>query len=350
MNEAADKASFLTQGVFQLTDASYPPLAMLFRKGIDSRIRLFEDQDSVITKEESFFAGLPQGNPVPLRISKVVDPESIVSPRLDLPSPPQVYLEMQDALTKGQDSPSELSKIISKDTSLTAKLLKLANSAFYGFSKEIESITHAVSLIGTRQLTMLVSGMCFVSGFKYIPSDIVDMETFWKHSLSTGIHAHLIARSAGFRDSERFFVGGLLHDIGRLALFHGKPDTAKAALAKAKEKQSTLVYMEQEELGYDHSTLGSILLREWNIPNQLRALVLYHHIPEIAKEVREFAVIHVADTITRALGMGLSGEFFVMPLREVAWESLNISVEQYEEILEDAAELLEPMVRILGRK
>src|SRR5690606_20965637 len=110
-----------------------------------------------------------------------------------LSSLPAVIEELEEALDKGDASMDDLGEIVKKDTDLTARLLRLANSSFYGFPKGVESVGEALSLIGIEQMKQLLSGSSVIEYFKDIPSEAVNMRSFWEHSIATGIAAKVIA-------------------------------------------------------------------------------------------------------------------------------------------------------------
>lgn len=325
-NPAAKAAYEVTSGVFRFADLSHPAVAMLFTLGQSSRRTRLESRrrNPVLEKERRFFAQLPADRPVEEDRHPGVEPDLMALADLELPSPPHVYLALQTALADRHKTTADIADIVSADPSLATRLLKLVNSPLYAAGRKVDSILRAVSLVGTEQITLLAAAMSVMTHFRDIPPELMDLPAFWQHSLSTGVLARLLADRAGVRDREYHFLGGLLHDIGRLVLFQAMPELSRQALLKAKSKQMYLYYAEQDEIGYDHSTIGSVLFRKWELPPALRLTVLYHHIPEISEQVRENAVVHLADVMSHALGLGLSGEFFLPPLSEQAWDSLGL--------------------------
>ena len=344
-----DPATALTARLFRYADTSHPAMATLMELGTCRRRRLFEagTREKTLLKELAFFRDLPKEMPEELPRPPAIDPDAIVMPDLKLPSPPQVYAELQQAIADPHMTSHDLGCIVSQDVGLTARMLKLVNSAYFSAAQKVDSIDRAVAMLGTQQVSLLAAAMCVMNEFKSIPKDLVDLQSFWLHSLATGVLARLVAQRVNLHDAEYYFLAGLLHDIGRLTLFQSRPDLARKALTKARERQMFLHYAEQEEIGYDHSTLGSVLFRKWELPPQLRMTVLYHHIPDISEQVVENAVIHVADIMAHALGFGISGEYFMPPLSEPAWEELGLTVEDLPDIAEQAEEVLMPMFKTL---
>lgn len=276
-----------------------------------------------------------------------LDPLDILRKELQLPSLPQVFLELQQAINASNTSSDDLAEIISQDPSLTAFLLRMVNSAFYSLPMQIDTITRAVTVVGVNQLSTLAVGTSVMSLFQDIPKDVVDMERFWKHSVACGLVARKLCLLTGKGDPERSFVGGLLHDIGQLVLLKAVPERAAYALFKARQSKGLLYVTEKDVLGFNHATLGGMLLRKWNFPYVLVATVLEHHQPKKALKDFEPTLVHCAETITTGLGIGSSGEFFVQPPNPAAWASLELKPEQLDSLVAELYEELDEAFSIL---
>ena len=166
--------------------------------------------------------------------------------------------------------------------------------------------------------------MTIVSVFKDIPQDLIDLKSFWKHSVACGIIARALAKCKNISNNERLFVGGLLHDVGRMIIYGYLPQHAREALLRASESQAPLHSMEQEVMGFTHQSIGTMLLKKWMLPLTLESMVRYHHNPLGSKQPMDSAIVHTADVMTNALGVGSSGERFVPALNPQAWEILGI--------------------------
>lgn len=254
---------------------------------------------------------------------------------------PAIYARINEAIMKPSSSSHDIAELISKDTSLAARLLKLVNSAFYGYPSRIDSLARAVSIVGTNQLSMLAFGIDVVSAFKAIPRDYINMDAFWRHSILCGILARLIASQKNIQNTERLFLAGMLHDIGRLIIYHYAPQCAIEILEQACQTGELLIQVEEEILGGDHAEIGGQLLQIWRLPQSLEVAVRHHHEPHLSQNGLETAIVHVADVAAKALGIGTSGDLFVPPLKAAAWKQMGLSVNGLEPIVDQAQRQLE---------
>lgn len=255
---------------------------------------------------------------MPPKISDLVDGCDSVG------SLPSVYLRLNEVLNDPYSSNADVGAVINDDPGLTARLLRLVNSAFFGFPSRIESIPQALSLVGTQQIHDLALATSVLRMFKDVPEDYIDMESFWRHSLACGICARLLAAQRREPNVERLFVAGMLHDIGRLILCMQYPEGVQNAFELCDEQGTLLYEAERTVLGYDHSAVGRALLYKWNLPAVLQEVVAHHHQPTKAQRFpTEVAIVHVADITAHALLLGDGGERFVPPMEPAAWDVLQ---------------------------
>ena len=277
-----------------------------------------------------------------------IDPVELMRNEIKLPSLPIIFSQINDAISDPRSSATHVANIINKDSSLSARLLKIVNSAFYGFPSRIDTISRAVAIIGTKQLSILALGTSALTVFKDVPSDLIDMRSFWKHSIACGIIARIIASYKDDTMTERFFLAGLLHDIGRLIILKYLPIQAKEALLSAKRTNSLLYRTEEDVTGFDHTLMGRILVKEWKLPAILEDAIGYHHACSGCQIPLEPAVVHLSDIITNALGIGTSGEQFVPPLNTKAWEEIGVSTGVLAATVRDAEPHITQTVHIFS--
>lgn len=252
-------------------------------------------------------------------------PRAMARREVQLASFPDIYFQIMDVLNNPRSSVAHTADVVGKDPSLAVKLLRVVNSPFYGFPSRVDSISRAVTLVGANELSLLALGVSVVQYFEDIPPEIMDMKRFWKHSIATGVYARILAgHKPGFSE-ERFFLGGLIHDIGRLAILKNFPHTANKALKLACSKPCMLFEAEIETMGFDHAAVAGCLLNEWKFPAGLEQMVRYHHAPEAATNPAEPAILHLADIMARTLSVLTLDIAYVPRLHEEAWNAVGIT-------------------------
>ena len=230
---------------------------------------------------------------------------------------------------------NEIAELVSTDSGLTIRLLRLVNSAFFAFSQKIDSINDAVAALGVQQVCDLALATSVTGIFKGVPSELVEMESFWRHSLACALAARALAINRSDPGPvEPFFVAGMLHDVGRLIMFARMPEASREALVRSSESGQPLRAVEKQLFGYDHAAAGAALMQVWNLPHSLSEATHYHHQPSGADHFPDLAsTIHVADIIAHALEYGSSGEPFVPKIFPPAWARCRIEPNTLEDIV-----------------
>ena len=246
-----------------------------------------------------------------------------------LASLPQIFIEINRVVDDPRSSATHVADVISKDPNLASKLLKIVNSAFYGFPSKIDTISRAVTILGNRQLSTLALGTSVLTIFGDIPADLVDMKSFWEHSVACGIAARMIAKYKKIANTESLFVAGLLHDIGRIIIYKHLPNQGREVLFHAQRTGCLLRSAELEMLGFDHTQIGAMLIKKWQFPLVLEQALTYHHQPTLSQHLLEASIVHIADILINALTIGTSGERFVPPLTPQVWTDLGLETEMF---------------------
>jgi HD-like signal output (HDOD) protein len=265
-------------------------------------------------------------------------PEDCVNRESELESFPDIYFRIREVLESESGNADRVAQVVSTDVGLSAKLLKLVNSPFYGFPSRIDSISRAVALVGGNELSTLALGISTINYFKNIPKELVDMRSFWRHSISCGIFARVLAAKQQGLQPERFFIGGLLHDVGRLIMFKMLPYACTEAMLFARENSIPLVEAEKTVIGFCHTDVSELLLKQWQFPESLSEMINHHHDPMTRPNALEPAVLHVADNMANAVEVAEGGMYVVPGFKDGAWELLGLppeylreAVEQYED-------------------
>jgi putative nucleotidyltransferase with HDIG domain len=264
-------------------------------------------------------------------------PKDLINDTVELASLPSVVMRAMELLDNPRTSASEIGGVIAEDPALTTRLLKIVNSSFYGFPSRIDTISRAITIIGTLELTDLILGSSAIRVFNRIPNQLVNMEKFWSHSLYTGIVARILARYLRAPNTERCFVMGLLHDIGSLVLYRQQPEQSRQALQLATEQCLPLHLAEQEIFGFNHCEVGSELMNAWNLPDGFIETTRHHHQPSAAERFRlETASIHLADVIS-GMAHNTGNDTGQLPALEPgAWELTGLSVDIVEPVTSEA--------------
>lgn len=278
----------------------------------------------------------------------LIDIQDLISENEPLASLPNTFYKLREVVADPDCDFDDISEIICVDPSLTLRLLKIVNSAFYGLRGEVDTISHAMGIVGTEQLMQLVLATTVVSQFKNIPKDMVDMDYFWKHSVACGLCARAIHQERGEHDGESIFVAGLLHDIGRLVMCLKVPDQLKLVIGFAQKSGDRWYKSEAKYFGFDHGGVGGALLRAWNLPVKLQESVAHHHFPSSAINFPvEAATIHLADRISHQIVLDPEGDTERYSYEKSAWDAVQLSEEMHlQKIIEQTESQLEEVSQI----
>jgi len=316
------------RSLFQHVDLDHPVIKKIFDLAVRYRCdqNILEDQVDIDIDGQDLAGG-----------SKKIDfKKKLEQKKIILPEIPSVVFELNEVIANPLSSADHIAQVVNRSPSLTALLLKIVNSSFYGFPSKIDKVSHAVTLIGTREISGLALGISILSIFKNIPKEMIDMYSFLKHSLACGILSRIIAAQKNFGQTEQLFVSGLLHDLGRLILYLYFPNDSRNILSRARKNNKLLYEEEHNYLGCNHAEVGKQLMEQWKLPLILENNVLYHHKPSEAQQPIPATIVHLADIIVNSLGIGSSGEKFVPPLDCAAWENLDLPPSSFDIVIGQA--------------
>lgn len=240
-----------------------------------------------------------------------------------LPSLPAIVQELLATLDREDASVDDLMHGVEQDQALSARVLRVANSPFYGMTQSVASIQDAIVILGFKAVESLVTTAAIVDSLKLPPMTWFDQSTFWRHSLATAVCARQLAGLTGFKPNVAF-TAGLLHDIGRLLLIVCYPEPYRTAVARKKELDCMLVDAEREVLGLTHMEAGEALASHWRFAPVIREAVSRHHSPPPADSATLTDVVHFADLLAHALDLEHSADTLVGKIDEAAWGRLNL--------------------------
>lgn len=254
----------------------------------------------------------------------------------DLPTLPLVYKRVSDLLRNPYTSASDVAVVISEDQVITTKLLRLVNSAHYGFPEKVETITRAVSLVGMQQVKDLVLATTVMDLFHDHQLENWTTAEFWRHSLGVAVISSSLAKQLGMEaQAEEFFVAGLIHDIGKVVWMEHFHLELFEVLAVAHSQRLTMYEAEQQRLNFTHARAGRMLAKRWGLPDRMVETIAWHHEPRLAEKFPHYpAMVHVADCIANAMRFGSSGNGRVPELRSDALEICGLAAHHVPELLE----------------
>jgi putative nucleotidyltransferase with HDIG domain len=265
--------------------------------------------------------------------------EGVLAKVRTFPTLPLIVNKISELVSLPETSAKDIEAIVAKDQVLTGKLLRLVNSPFYGFPQKITTISRAVGIIGFEALRNLVFSSSAINLFRSQGSDVFQPEEIWKHSVGTALAAKELARHIGEKQVEEFFVGGLIHDIGKLVHEEYFGERFRQACAMALQGDMLLRQAEQEVLHFTHDQTGGLLLSQWNLPAKVVSMVRFHHAPGDAQEYRrEAGVIHLADILCRAKGLGSGGDNKIPLLDQETWNNLGLTLGDVEQVMRRMSE------------
>jgi HD-like signal output (HDOD) protein len=268
--------------------------------------------------------------PMPLQISK----------DFEIPSIPLVLIKIIQTLNENSGSAKELEDLILHDPALSARILRLANSAFYSFHTRVKTISHAIALLGLNLVTSLAIGInifdTFTSGAK---SEGALINKLWIHSCGVGVLAKEIWIQRGNRgkEGEFAFLCGLLHDVGKIVLFKTYPEHYGSIFAIEKSEEDPCISSyEDEYYGSNHAAIGEILAKNWGFPSELAYVIRRHHDPS-ATEMPLLRAIMMADLLAKELKIGYDGDHSLNEDRGKIQSRLEFTDEEYAHMTDYAA-------------
>lgn len=276
--------------------------------------------------------------------------EEIVAGIPEFPSVPAPALKVQRLLKSSEVDFSKLAKIIRNDQALTANLLRIANTVSFGGRRKIETVGQAIVRLGTRHVSQMVVGLAAASLMeRKIEGYEMGPKALWKHALAVAVGASELARRLDMEDADVAFTGGVLHDIGKVALGNFVKANADTIESIAFEKNVSFRLAERVVMGIDHAELGSLLMENWGVTERLARVIQYHHDPGECEDVHGLVdLVHVANAIAMQAGIGTGIDGLHYQLCTEAVERLGMSEELMEEFPLDVKSRLDNMSDIFG--
>ncbi len=256
--------------------------------------------------------------------------KQVVSNIRNLPTPPIVFHQIQKVMSDPKVSAVRVASVLAEDPAMSVKVLKLTNSAFYGLSREVDSVRQAVVIVGLEAVKNLVLSASVLDMFKGKDVDQDFQEKFWRHSLATGFCCRILARqikSRGTVDPDAAFSAGLLHDIGKIIVSSFLPDEhLRLQQERETDKVSEDYDLEQRTLGYTHAQVGGFLAMRWKLPKRLGNAITYHHHPQLNDlEDPLVYLVHLANFLAKSTFYDRENAYLIGSLQQGVVDYLGIS-------------------------
>ncbi|OQW34427.1 MAG: hypothetical protein A4E19_18375 [Nitrospira sp. SG-bin1] len=261
---------------------------------------------------------------------------------------PEIYFRVREVVDDPDSTMDDLSEVLKMDPALSARLLRIVNSPLYGFPRQIDTVTRAVNLLGTQAINDLVTATTVGRTFSGMPVQLMDVPKFWRKSVLCALLAGKIAKSCGLEDSERFFIAGLLRDIGHFVLYQTVPQRAQSALIEAGYLEASLAEVEQSNIGCDYAEVGAELIKTWGMPTQIEQAVRCQLSPNDAGEFTLHAsIVHLAGVIADYEELEPSRRPAALPFNSHAVTATRFALPSLPPLLADARAQLQDTLALI---
>ena len=268
--------------------------------------------------------------------------ENILEAVNDVPALPQIVLRVMQLTEDPESTAQDIHKILDQDQAMTARVLRLANSAYYGFARRIATVSDAVVLLGFKTIRgiVLAAAVSDLLQKKYEGYALEEGE-LWRHSQACAIAARLIARHCRFTNLDLAYTAGLLHDIGKVILNRYMKEAYHEVVELVTSQEIPFMDAEDRILGFNHAMVGARLAERWSLPAQLVESIEKHHQPGHASEDQKLtAIVHLADAVCLSMGIGLGVDGLLYPVYPESLALLGASEADLEAIISDMTDFL----------
>ena len=276
---------------------------------------------------------------------KVATPRAMVENVLQLISLPEIYLRLQSTIDDPLHSREQIADVITYDPALSARVLRIANSSYYSFPRELETVVSAVAIIGELDLRNLVLATTVVGSMSSLNYQGIDIDAFWLHSLRCAISARLIAKSVNAHNPEILFLAGMLHDLGILVIYQQNPTLAGSLARQMEEKHQLRDQAERELLGFDHAEVGALLIEAWGLSDELAELTRCHHQYQLAQNSKPAALMLAFANLLADAGTAQTGASDIR--LEAMMGDLGIDQDQLAKIVESGEQQCQEVKTII---
>lgn len=245
-------------------------------------------------------------------------------------------IEIENAVENPESSFEDIARIVESNQQLSSRLLALANSQFYNYPIHVDSVPDALSVIGLRNTRNFSIALTLPQELPLAAGFPVSPNQFWRHCIAVGLCARLMALECREANTERHFIAGFLHKIGRPLIAQIYPEQAKVIFNRTKKEDSPYQKIAHKILKVDDSEIGAAVLKHWKFPPNIYTLVRHHNKPVLTRNnVRGVSFVHLANFIVSALKIGESGDRFVPEFSEAAWGYTGFEESKIANVVEE---------------
>jgi putative nucleotidyltransferase with HDIG domain len=244
-----------------------------------------------------------------------------------MPSLSPVIHKINEVANSVKSSAQDLTDVIQLDPVLTAKVIRMVNSAYFGLPQEVKSLKPAVVMLGLNTIKNVALSSAFLGNVYLKGKTSLDGEDFWKHSLGVAVACKMIAKRLNIATKllEEYFIAGLIHDIGKVLINNFFPDEMNIIIEQSQQTNDLVTDIEKNVLGLSHEEVGIAIGKKWKFENNLLYAVGRHHQPILQGNSAIFSMVTaVADTFVKILKVGFSGNQKIQPIHEDVWKILNL--------------------------
>lgn len=279
--------------------------------------------------------------------------DQMIAKIYDLPTLPDVITRLSTIISSDVWSAADFEEVVEPDPSLTANLLRLANSPYFGFPRKITTVRQAVTLMGVKRVFELAAGGAFS---RVIPDQIpgydLPAKDFWQHSIAVAILSERLVGELKISMPPLMFTAGLLHDVGKIVLGTFLEESAVDLETKLNEKSLAFIEIERELLGADHCEVGSAVAKKWNLPYEVEVATMWHHKPSESPEKSRTLIdlVHAADNLAHSMALGNDRGGLARKVDPGTINRLKLTDEILQKVAADGYEQIISMSEMMSRK
>jgi len=252
---------------------------------------------------------------------------------------PNLYFQLKELIDSPDYTMAEVAILVGRDPAMSTRFLRFVNNPLNRRTCRIETVSHAVSLLGIRQVHDIVLGASVAEAFNGIKNDVMNMSKFWHLSFYCAVLTKQLAMACDELESDRLFLAGLLHDLGHLFMYIAIPEECQQIMQTSKERNQPLYQTEREVLGFDYAAVGAHMMEQWGLPDSIYDMTRFH--PEPSKSTdhkEEAALLHLSALLVRSDLEELDFGEGALEVDPIAWSSTGLAVDQCHQLRQIAAD------------